>query len=56
MRLNGIELLLVAAMVTNEFVAGVVVPKTDGVVVPTTAPAICANVADVICWRGESVS
>ena len=54
--LRGIEFVLVAAMVTKEFVTGVVVPKTDGVVVPTTAPASCANAAEVICCRGDNVS
>ena len=54
--LSGIDSLLVAAIVTKEFVAGVVVPKTDGGGVPTTAPATCANAAEVTCWRGESVS
>src|SRR3990167_2770205 len=56
MILRGIEFVLVAAIVTKEFVAAVVVPNTDGVVVPTTAPAICANTAEVICWRGDNVS
>ena len=54
--LNGTELLLVAATVTNELVAGVVVPKTDGEVAPTTAPETCEKIADVNSCRGESVS
>ena len=56
MILRGIEFVLVAAIVTKEFVAAVVVPNSDGVVVPTTAPASCANAAEVICWRGDNVS
>lgn len=54
--LNGTELLLVAAIVTKEFVTGVVVPKVEGVVVPETAPASWANDAAEMRWRGESVS